>query len=229
MSSKAHFGFELFRFLRELRENNNKEWFKVNKKRYESDVRDPCLNFVSDFGPYLAKVSKHFVADPRPIGGSLFRIYRDTRFSKDKSPYKTHAGIHFRHALGKQVHAPGFYLHLEPGEVFAASGVWRPESSSLAKIREAMVANPEEWISIVTDKEMLSVCEIVGDKLKKAPRGYDPDHPLVEDLKWKDLLTMTHFTEAEAVEGGFIDKVFQAFGAPERYMKFITTALELPW
>ena len=82
------------------------------------------------------------MADPRPSGGSLFRIYRDTRFSKDKSPYKTHAGMYFPVRGGKDVHTPGFYLHLEPGACFAAAGLWHPDAAALAKVREAIVARP---------------------------------------------------------------------------------------
>ena len=91
----------LFDFLRDLRDNNDREWFAANKGRYLAEVRDPMLDFIGAFAAPLAEISPHFVADPRPNGGSLFRIYRDTRFSRDKTPYKTNAGAHFRHAAGK--------------------------------------------------------------------------------------------------------------------------------
>jgi uncharacterized protein (TIGR02453 family) len=110
MPTSPHFGRELIKFLKDLRTNNNREWFQANKRRYEKDVRDPLLRFVTDFGPRLEKISSHFVADARPMGGSLFRIYRDTRFSRDKSPYKTAAALHFRHEKAKDVHAPGFWV-----------------------------------------------------------------------------------------------------------------------
>ena len=128
----------LFDFLRDLRENNDREWFQANKGRYLAEVRDPMLDFIGAFAAPLAEISPHFVADPRPNGGSLFRIYRDTRFSRDKTPYKTNAGAHFRHAAGKDAHAPGFYLHLEPGMCFAGCGVWRPDGPTVTKIREAI-------------------------------------------------------------------------------------------
>ena len=130
---------KLFNFLSELKENNNKEWFESNKARYESDVREPLLRFVTDFGVRLAEVSPHFVADARKSGGSLFRIYRDVRFSKDKTPYKTNAGLQLRHESGKDVHAPGFYLHLQPNEVFIGVGIWHPDNTTLGKIRDAIV------------------------------------------------------------------------------------------
>ncbi len=116
MKRRSYFRPELFQFLRELKANNEKEWFQANKHRYESEVKEPMLRFISDFAPYLRQISRHVVADPRPVGGSMFRIYRDTRFFKDKSPYKTTAAAHFPHRDGgKDVHAPGFYLHIEPG------------------------------------------------------------------------------------------------------------------
>ena len=135
MAAEVHFRPEFFRFLRELRENNSRDWFQAQKARYQRDVRDPALRFIGDFAPALKEISPHFRADPRPVGGSLFRIHRDVRFSKDKSPYKTSVGIQFRHEMGKDAHAPGFYLHLEPENVFLGAGSWRPDGPSLLKIR----------------------------------------------------------------------------------------------
>ena len=120
---------ELFDFLIRLKVNNDREWFQANKARYEEQVKAPLQAFIGGFDERLARLSAHFVADPRPVGGSLFRIYRDVRFSKDKSPYKTAAGIHFRHERGKDAHAPGYYLHLEPSECFAACGLWMPATA----------------------------------------------------------------------------------------------------
>ena len=148
MPDTAFFQPELFDFLRQLKRHNNRDWFAKNKQRYEEVVRDPALMFIASFGPHLHKLSPHFVADPRPSRGSLFRIYRDTRFSADKRPFKTHVGIHFSHASGKDAHAPVFYLHLEPENPFAAAGVWHPDNSALTKIRTAIVAEPEQWAKV---------------------------------------------------------------------------------
>ena len=126
-----------FPFLRQLQKNNNREWFNANKQRYEDSIRTPALSLIEHIGPEIAeKLSPHFVAIPKKVGGSLMRVYRDTRFAKDKTPYKTNIGIQFRHELGKDVHAPGFYLHIEPGNCFIGTGIWRPESLFLNKIRE---------------------------------------------------------------------------------------------
>ena len=119
------------KFLRELEKNNNRDWFEANKHRYESDVREPALAYIEAMAPRLAKISPHFIASPKKVGGSLMRVYRDVRFSKDKTPYKTNIGIQFRHSAGKDVHAPGFYMHIEPSQVFIAAGIWRPDSEML--------------------------------------------------------------------------------------------------
>ena len=105
---------EFFEFMADLAANNDREWFAANKERYEAEVLEPALAFIEDFSYRLREISPNFVADPRRTGGSLFRIYRDTRFAKDKTPFKTHTGMQFRHVAGKDVHAPGFYLHLDP-------------------------------------------------------------------------------------------------------------------
>ena len=175
--TQAHFTPELFEFLLELRTNNNREWFQANKGRYERHVKEPLLQFIQDFEPSLHSVSTRFIADARANGGSMFRIYRDVRFSKDKSPYKTQAAVQFRHEAGKSAHAPGFYLHLDPTEIFVGVGIWRPDSSSLAKIRNAIVANPGKWERVAKDPEFLSDYIIGGESLKRPPKGFDPDHP----------------------------------------------------
>ena len=113
--------------------------------RYEDELLEPALAFIEDFGLRLHDISPHLVADARRQGGSLFRIYRDTRFSKDKSPYKTTAGIFFRHERSKDSHSPGFYLHLEPGSVFAGGGIWHADTKTSNAIREAIAADPDGW------------------------------------------------------------------------------------
>src|SRR6185503_14437854 len=151
---------DLFIFFRDLKANNTRAWFEANKSRYEQHVREPLLQFITDFGLRLAEISPHYVADARRSGGSLFRINRDIRFSKDKSPYKTAAGLHFRHEVGKDAHAPGFYLHLEPDGVFAGVGIWQPDGPALAKLRDAIVQYPERWQQASMDEMFLSAFSI---------------------------------------------------------------------
>src|SRR5215216_1552303 len=145
------FSPELFAFLRDLADNNDREWFAANKARFVAEVQEPALAFVEDVGLRLPDISRHFVADARTTGGSLFRIYRDVRFSKDKSPYKTQVGIQFRHARARDAHAPGFYLHLEPAGVFMACGTWHPDRDTLHAIRTAIATRPARWQAIVDE------------------------------------------------------------------------------
>jgi uncharacterized protein (TIGR02453 family) len=229
MPRDAHFAPEIFAFLAELRDNNNRQWFQANKGRYESDVRDPLLAFVADFAGPLRDISPHFVADPRPVGGSIFRIYRDVRFSKDKSPYKTQAAAHFRHEVGKEVHGPGFYLHLEPGGVFAGFGIWHPDLRTLSKIRDAIVANPARWRRIVSDDGFTGHYQLMGESLSRPPKGYDADHPLVEDLKRKDFVATMGFTEDDACSPGFPDRYAESCRGAGPFMEFLTVAVGLPW
>lgn len=229
MTEHLYFNASLFQFLIDLRFNNDREWFQANKKRYESDVRDPMLWFIADVGPHLETVSKRFVADPRPRGGSLFRIYRDVRFSKDKSPYKTNVGVHFRHEVGRDVHAPGFYLHLEPGQVFVASGVWHPSGNALSKIRDAIVENPKAWQQATSSKAFRTIGSLGGDSLKRPPKGYEAAHPLIADLKRKDFIAHADFTEEQACAPNFMDVFTQTCHAFAPMTQFLTAALELPW
>ncbi len=227
------FSAELLTFLRQLRRNNNREWFARNKARYEEVVRDPALNFISGFAPLLHKISPHFVADPRPMRGSLFRIYRDTRFAADKRPYKTHVGIHFSHAAEKDseegakaaaagaVHVPLFYLHLEPENCFAAAGLWHPDFRAATRVRAAIVANPEQW------RKLRRKLELEGDCLSNAPRGYDPQHPFIADIKQKDFVCSVAFTDAQIARAGFMRDFFAACRAMSPLVEFVTKALGL--
>src|SRR5919204_1825979 len=164
-TKQAAFGPELFTFLADLRANNDREWFAANKHRYEEELLEPALAFIDAFAPRLDKISPHFRADARPSGGSLFRIYRDTRFSKDKSPYKTNLGIHFRHERAKDAHAPGYYRHIGPGEVFAGGGIWHPGTEAATRIREAIVADPERWRRANPSGPFAKQLELGGDPL----------------------------------------------------------------
>ena len=229
MTSSTHFTPALFEFLSELADNNNREWFQDNKVRYERDVRDALVQFVADFGEKLREISPHMVADPRLSGGSVFRIYRDVRFSKDKSPYKTNAGVHFRHEVGREVHGPGLYLHLQPGFLFAGAGIWRPNSATVGKIRGSIVANPGRWKSIVNNEEFISMYELEGESLKRPPRGIDPDHPLIDQLKLKSFVATANFTEEDACSPDFIDMYANACEIASPFTGFLTTAVGLDW
>jgi len=220
---------ELFKYLRALKRNNNREWFQKNKPRFEEQVKEPLLRFIVDFGPRLEKISPHFNADPRPVGGSLFRIYRDTRFSKDKTPYKTNAGVHFRHEAGKNVHAPGFYLHLESGMVFVGVGMWRPDGKACAAVRDAMVERPDAWKKASRRKAFVADFSLGGESLKRPPRGYDKDHPLIEDLKRKSYIASVELTEADACDPKFMTRFAALCRKAGLFQQFLCEAVGQPY
>lgn len=229
LSPKAagHFGAGLYKFLTELTKNNNREWFQANKARYESEVQVPTLRFIADFAPRLEKISRAFVADARPVGGSMMRIYRDVRFAKDKTPYKTNVGAHFRHHVGKDVHAPGIYLHLEPGGSFLGAGMWHPDPKALGKVRDALVEDGARWKKLLSAKSFTARWKLEGESLKRPPTGYAPDHPLIEDLKRKDFIALTSFSEKQTLAADFIDEVTAACTTAAPLARFLTDALGL--
>jgi len=224
-------GFQptIFRFLEELADNNNRPWFQENKERYERDVREPCLAFIRAFQPRLKKISPFFVASDRRVGGSLMRVYRDTRFAKDKTPYKTNVGIQFRHEFGRDIHAPGFYVHIAPGECFLAMGLWRPDRPSLEQIRAAIDDQPDRWRRVRNHKKFREHFALVGSRLKSAPRGYSTDHPMIEDLKRTDFLGLRDLSEKELLDEAFADNVATLFAAARPFMRFLCEALKMPF
>jgi len=227
--ARAHFSPALFAFLRDLKRNNSREFFLANKARYERDVRDPLLRFIEGFGPQLRAISPHYVADPRAVGGSMFRVNRDTRFSRDKAPYKTHAAAQFRHVKGRDVHAPGFYLHLEPGNVFAGVGMWRPPADALRLVRDAIAERPDVWTKAIGDRRFRARYDMSGEVLKRPPRGYDPEHPLIEELKRKDFVALTPFAQRDACGPGFLESYAATARAATPFMEFLTRAVGLRW
>ena len=226
---QPHFTPDFFKFLRQLKRHNNREWFMAHKLKYEQSVRDPFLNFIEDFRPRLHKISPHFIADPRRSGGSLLRIYRDLRFRPDADPYQTMAAARFPHAAWKQVPAPGFYLHLEPGTAFLGSGLWHPDPETRNSVREAIVSSPARWKKILDAKRFRSVCELAGESAKRLPLGVDPNHPLAEDLKRKDFITVTYFSDQQVCAADFLEQVTGASEATAPFIEFLTRALGLPW
>lgn len=216
-----------FSFLDELAMNNNRAWFESNKPRYEALVREPAFDFIEAMGPVLEKFAPAFRAEPRKVGGSLMRVFRDTRFSRDKTPYKTNIGIQFRHELGKDIHAPGFYVHIAPDECFLAVGCWHPESGSLGKLRDCIVSKPDQWFSARNDEKFSAQWELWGDTLIRPPRGYSADHPAIADIKRKDFIAMAPLSVADVTGSGLVKLVERKFSLTRPFMKFLCDALEV--
>lgn len=214
-------------FLRELSDNNNRSWFEDNKQRYEDTVRTPALDFIGDIAPRLQVIAPRFRAIPKKAGGSLMRVYRDTRFARDKSPYKTNIGIQFRHEAGKDVHAPGYYLHIEPGDSFLGVGIWRPDSSALGMIRDAIVEKSDHWIAARDSKRFKQAFTLEGESLTNPPRGYHKDHPLLVDLKRKDFIAVKKLSRKSVLSSHLLDETIALFDQAEPFMRFLCTALEV--
>ncbi len=215
-----------FRFLGELEKNNNREWFEQNKSRYEESVREPALAYIESMAPRLKKISPYFIASPKKVGGSLMRVYRDMRFSKDKTPYKTNIGIQFRHTAGKDVHAPGFYLHIEKSEVFVAGGIWHPDNATLGNVRLHIDENRKVWKKLAQQLGTKGF-ELQGDSLKKAPKGYDPDHPLIDDLKRKDFIAVQHLKASMVTDKDFDKQSAALFTSIKPLIRFICESSDL--
>lgn len=216
---------EVFRFLRELAENNTREWFAANQARYEDHVKVPSLRFVQAFADPLQRISPHFHVGPR----SVFRIHRDVRFSKDKSPYKTHVGIQFRHDLSKDVHAPGYYVHLEPRSSFVALGMWHPERDALGKVRERIAEEGAAWSRAIRGRAFREAFELQGDRLSRAPKGFPADHPMIEELKWKDFIAVRQVPQGFFTDPGLPDELGRLFAKGTPLMEFLCDAVGAPF
>lgn len=228
--AKAKFsGFhpQTIQFLDELASHNNREWFQKNKPRYESEVLEPALEFIEAMQAPLRKVTPHFLATPKRTGGSLMRVYRDTRFSKDKTPYKTNVGIHFRHELGKDVHAPGFYLHISPEECFVGAGIWHPDSKALGKIRKTIHKDQAGWKRAAMGKAFCNQFQRLGASLKRPPKGFSADHPMIDELKRKDFVASANLDYDELFDENVVKTVIGKIKKTVPMTRFLCHALGL--
>jgi uncharacterized protein (TIGR02453 family) len=178
-----------FKFLRGLARHNSREWFQAHKADYDAQVRTPFQRLLVDLQPALAEVSEHFRADPKPVGGSLFRIQRDTRFANDKTPYKPWQGARLFHARARQVEAPSFYLHLQPGNCFVGAGLWHPQAATQRAVRQFIFDNPGSWKAAAHAQAFRRRYDLDQDeKLVRPPRGFPAEFEYIEDLKHKNFV-----------------------------------------
>jgi len=225
--AEGYFSAATFDFLQRLSANNNREWFLEHKGEYEGLVRAPALRFIEDMAAELATISPHFLALPKKVGGSLMRVNRDVRFGHDKRPYKTNIGIQFRHEMGKDVHAPGFYLHLEKEGCFIGVGIWRPDSKALGMIRDGLLERSAEWKNICDKTDFYQHFELVGESLKSAPRGYAKDHPMINDLRRKDFIGIANVSEVLMFSDELVAEVADYFRHGDPLMHFLCKSLRL--
>ena len=225
-STSTTFTAASLQFLNKLAQNNSREWFKEHQDEYEHVVRTPALRFIEQMQPGILAISTKLTAVPKKVGGSLMRPQRDSRFSKDKTPYKTNVGIQFRHFQGKDVHAPGFYLHIAEEGCFVAAGIWHPESKALNAIRACNDENPNAYqkaLKTLQDQGFI----MDGDSLTRPPKGYDKTHPLLTELKRKDFIAVKSIDFEELCKPGAINFCTAQFHYCAPLMAYLCFALEL--
>lgn len=217
-----------FEFFAALVHNNERAWFEARREDYARYVVEPALALVADLDPIVRSISPHYRGVAKKQGGSLMRIFRDTRFSHDKTPYKTNIGIQLRHEAAADVHAPGFYVHLDLQECFLGSGTWHPEPSDLLKIRQRVASHPDQYRKALAAADAAGL-KPAGDSLVKVPRGFDADHVLASELKRKDFLVSADLDPALFLGPGLVPVLEEKFRASAAYMAFLCAALEAPF
>jgi len=225
----AYFSMATFDFLDRLADNNRREWFQEHRAEYEGCVRSPALKLIADVAQELPQLSPHFLAIPKKVGGSLMRVYRDTRFAKDKTPFKTNIGIQLRHNMGKDAHAPCYYLHISPSECFLGAGVWCPDGPSLGKIRDRIAEREQEWLKARDHKPFKKGYRLGGELLKTSPRGFSRDHPMIEDLRRKSFIAIQDLAPDLITSRQLKKEIMKRYALATPYMRFLCNALEVPF
>lgn len=214
---------DTFSFLEAITQNNNREWFQENRQAYEQAWQN-MKDFTSAVIHGLSATDRYITKDI-PVSKCLFRIYRDTRFSKDKTPYKTWFGAGISTA-GRKLAGPEYYLHIQPGNSFVAAGYWRPEKEHLAAIRQEIDYNRDGWRAILDEPGFQHNCQLdVEDKLKRPPAGYDEDNPEIEFLKLKSFTAFKKLADSDLTGEKSLSKVLQAYREMYGFKLFLHEAL----
>ena len=213
-------------FLKQLKKNNNKDWFDKNKSKY--------LAAKENVDGFIDEVIRAFTTFDKSLAGlkakdCVFRIYRDVRFSKDKSPYKSNMGASIN-AGGKKMNVAGYYIHFEPGESFIAGGRWMPEGDHLKKIRQEIVYNSKAFHKILGGKEFKKqfggLDQSEEYKLVRPPKGYEKDHPEVEFLKLNSFLVWRKFSEKDVLSKNFLKELTKSAKTMKPFLDFLNTAID---
>lgn len=230
---------DFFAFFRELAATNEKAWFEENKPRYRESVLMPLCTFMEAMAPRVGRISKHVVVDPRPNGGSMFRIYRDVRFSKDKSPYKTHAALWVFHrdagrGVGRDAHGgAGFYFHIEPGASLVAAGFWMPPRPLLNVLRERIVDEQRAFERIVKAPAFVKRFTGLSDdeagvRLTRVPRGWPQDHPAGHWLRFNSFTASRPLTDTEVLSPKLVDAIMQDYALLLPLVRWLNGTLGFP-
>ncbi|MBK5285489.1 MAG: DUF2461 domain-containing protein [Bacteroidia bacterium] len=207
-------------FLKSLSKNNNREWFNKHKDRY-TVAHDNIIAFADAL---IVEMNKHDNIETGSGKESIFRIYKDVRFSKDKTPYNTHWSGAFKRTTKKL--RGGYYFHIKPGNSFLAGGFWGPEPSDMKRIRQDIEANYKDWKKLLANKSLVNTFgELIGDKASSAPRGYAKDHPAIELLRYKQYLLKHDFTDKEVCSPDFVKKVNEVYKKLRPFFNYMSEVL----
>jgi len=224
----AYFGPGSLRFLRQLAVNNTRPWFQAHRDAYEAEVREPFLRLIGDLEPALAALSPHYRADPRRQGGSLFRIQRDARYHHDKAPYKPWQGARLFHARRRERPSPSFYVQLQPGESFVGAGLWQPEPAVQRRVRQFIFDNPAAWqaAAYAATVQRDFVLEREG-AMRRPPRGYPADAPMIEDLKLRSWTLWRPLDDATMTGAGLLERLEADLATLAPFVDYLCAALDL--
>lgn len=214
------------KFLKDLKKNNQRDWFEANRKHYEAakaDFAGLVQNVIDKFGKKDEGIASLKAKD------CVFRINRDVRFSKDKSPYKSNMGASFIKGGKKSVLA-GYYFHCEPGNSFVGGGLWMPEVDGLKKLRQEIDYNFDEFKKIIGSKKFVAIYKELSDRegtrLSRPPKGYEADNPAIEYIKLKSFVAVTPVSDAELTDKNLVKKITDAFETLQPFIAFVNRALE---
>lgn len=212
-------------FLRQLKRNNRRDWFEKHKDDYEAFVKLPMQSLIGALQPHFLSFAPEYEVNPKR---SIFRIYRDVRFSKDKRPYKTHVAAHFvLRGKPKGIEGSGYYLHIEPAEVFLGGGIYMPDGDQLKKIRKAIAGNPDEFLAIIKNPRLKRTFgKLEGEQLRRVPRGYDPEHPMADWLRFKQFFVGSSIAVSKCHSPKFVNEVARAFETATPLIRFLNEALQ---
>lgn len=229
----SYFTADSLKFLRGLARNNRRDWFEARRAEYEQHVKEPMAGLVREMDLRMANFAPEMVGDPKR---SIFRVYRDVRFSSDKSPYKTHAACWFFHGdgsskVGQEAHGggAGFYFQLQPGGSFSGGGLWMPPRPALQRIRAAIAADPRRFASVVQAPALLRRLRGLSEEsmLKRAPRGYDDTHPAARWLRYLSFTVGRELTDAQATSGRLTAELEKDFALMLPLVRWLNDVLGL--
>lgn len=226
MKKQSYFGPEALRFLRGLKRNNRREWFEARREVYERELKQPMLALIERLTEGMAEYAP---AHMRPAGKCMFRIYRDTRFSADKSPYKTHLGAWWARSGLEKTSGGGYYMHVSAAEFVIAAGVYMPEKDQLLAIRRRLLEHHVEWKRLIEDKRLLRAFKVHDPMaLTRAPKGFPEDHPAMEWIKWRQWGVTAHLPAETALKPGLAQEIEKRFRLAAPLVDFLNAPLVRP-